>query len=73
MEKELYSYITIDPYGQVPAIKPNFEEAEQATAFAYACSPQTIPPPLKPVSTADLQRTLKVRNGNFLGKRINDI
>ncbi|XP_076182061.1 transcriptional adapter 1 isoform X3 [Ptiloglossa arizonensis] len=50
----------IDPCGQVPAIKPNFEEAEQATAFAYACSPQTIPPPLKPVNAADLQHTLKM-------------
>ncbi|XP_043255992.1 transcriptional adapter 1-like isoform X2 [Colletes gigas] len=50
----------VDPYGQVPAIKPNFEEAEQATAFAYACSPQTIPPPLKPVNAADLQHTLKM-------------
>lgn len=50
----------IDPYGQVPAIKPNFEEAEQATAFAYACSTQTTPLPLKPVSTADLQHTLKI-------------
>lgn len=51
----------IDPYGQVPMIKPNVEEAEQATAFAYACSPQTIPPTLKPVNTADLQHTLKVK------------
>lgn len=50
----------IDPYGQVPMIKPNIEEAEQATAFAYACSPQTIPPSLKPVNTADLQHTLKM-------------
>ncbi|KAG7197158.1 hypothetical protein KM043_007241 [Ampulex compressa] len=50
----------IDPYGQVPVTKPNFEEAEQATAFSYACSTQTTPPPLKPVSTADLQHTLKI-------------
>lgn len=50
----------IDPYGQVPVLKPSIEEAEQATAFAYACSPQTIPPPLKPVNTADLQQTLKI-------------
>lgn len=56
----------IDPYGQVPMIKPNIEEAEQATAFAYACSPQTIPPSLKPVNTADLQHTLKVREDNSL-------
>lgn len=56
----------IDPCGQVPAIKPNFEEAEQATAFAYACSPQTIPPPLKPVNAADLQHTLKVGKDNLL-------
>lgn len=51
----------MEPHGQVPAAKPTIEEAEQATAFAHACSTQTIPPPLKPVSTADLQHTLRVR------------
>lgn len=50
----------IEPYGQVPASKSSFEEAEQATAFSYACSTQTIRPPLKPVSTVDLQYALKV-------------
>lgn len=50
----------VDPYGQVPALKPNYEEAEQTTAFHYACSAQLAPPPLKPVSTADLQNALKI-------------
>lgn len=51
----------MEPYGQIPASKPNLEEAEQATAFSYACSTQITRPPLKPVSTADLQYALKVR------------
>lgn len=55
----------IEPYGQIPALKPNFEEAEQATAFSYACSTQSTRPPLKPVSTADLQYALKVRIKKF--------
>ncbi|EFN71936.1 Transcriptional adapter 1-like protein [Camponotus floridanus] len=50
----------LEPYGQIPASKPNFEEAEQATAFSYACSSQSTRPPLKPVSTADLQYALKI-------------
>lgn len=50
----------MEPYGQIPGPKLSFEEAEQATAFSYACSTQTIRPPLKPVSTADLQYALKV-------------
>lgn len=52
----------IDPYGQVPSIRQNFEEAEQATAFSFACSLQTTSTSLKPVSITDLQRTLKVLN-----------
>lgn len=56
----------IEPYGQIPALKPNFEEAEQATAFSYACSTQSTRPPLKPVSTADLQYALKVRIKKFI-------
>lgn len=50
----------MEPYGQIPASKSSFEEAEQATAFSYACGTQTTHPPLKPVSTADLQHALKV-------------
>ncbi|RLU15459.1 hypothetical protein DMN91_012453 [Ooceraea biroi] len=50
----------IESYGQVPASQPYVEEAEQATAFSYACSTQVVPPPLKPVSTADLQHALKI-------------
>lgn len=50
----------MEPYGQIPASKLSFEEAEQATAFSYACSTQTIRPPSKPVNTADLQYALKV-------------
>lgn len=50
----------IEPFGQAPASKPNVEEAEQAIAFSYACSTQATPSPLKPVSTADLQHTLKI-------------
>ncbi|KAI4495912.1 hypothetical protein M0802_008318 [Mischocyttarus mexicanus] len=50
----------IDPYGQVPATRQNFEEAEQATAFSFACSLQTTSSSLRPVNIADLQRTLKV-------------
>lgn len=50
----------IEPFGQIPVSKSTFEEAEQATALSYACSTQTIRPPLKPVSTADLQYALKV-------------
>jgi len=50
----------IDTYGQIPASKSSFEEAEQVTAFSYACSTQITRPLLKPVSTADLQFALKV-------------
>lgn len=50
----------MEPYGQIPASKLSFEEAEQATAFSYACSTQTIRPPSKPVNTADLQYALKI-------------
>lgn len=56
----------LEPYGQIPSAKPNFEEAEQAVAFKYACSTQTIPPPLKPVSADDLKHTLKVITKKFL-------
>lgn len=51
----------LEPHGQIPTAKPTIEEAEQATAFAHACSVQTTPPPLKPVSMADLQHTLRVK------------
>ncbi|KYQ50484.1 Transcriptional adapter 1 [Trachymyrmex zeteki] len=50
----------IDTYGQIPASKSSFEEAEQTTAFSYACSTQITRLPLKPVSTADLQYALKI-------------
>ncbi|KYN03896.1 PREDICTED: transcriptional adapter 1-like [Cyphomyrmex costatus] len=50
----------IDTYGQIPVSKSSFEEAEQATAFSYACSTQITRPLLKPVSTADLQYALKI-------------
>lgn len=50
----------VEHHGQIPAAKPLFEEAEQATAFSYACSTQVPRPPLKPVSTTDLQHALKV-------------
>ncbi|EFN87464.1 transcriptional adapter 1 [Harpegnathos saltator] len=50
----------LEPHGHVPALKPTIEEAEQATAFAHACSTQIPSPPLKPVSTADLRHTLKI-------------
>lgn len=55
----------MEPYGQIPAPKSSFEEAEQATAFSYACSTQVTRPPLKPVSTADLQYALKVITKNL--------
>lgn len=50
----------IDPYGQVPTTRQNFEEAEQATAFSFACSLQNTSASLKPVNIADLQHTLKI-------------
>lgn len=56
----------IDTYGQIPASKSSFEEAEQTTAFSYACSTQITRLPLKPVSTADLQYALKVMIKNCI-------
>ncbi|XP_043266431.1 transcriptional adapter 1-like [Venturia canescens] len=50
----------IDPTGQVPLIKQNIEEAEQATAFAMACASQTTIPTKAPVNVSDLLQTLKV-------------
>lgn len=51
----------INPSGQVPSMKRNVEEAEQATAFAMACASQTTVPTLPPVNINDLLQTLKVR------------
>ncbi|XP_011308554.1 transcriptional adapter 1 [Fopius arisanus] len=50
----------VDSDGQVPAVKQSIDDIEQATAFAMACSSQTLPPELPPVSVADLLHTLKV-------------
>lgn len=50
----------VDPEGQVPTIKQNVEEAEQATAFALACSTQITSPTPSPVSIADLRQTLQI-------------
>ncbi|XP_020284001.1 transcriptional adapter 1-like isoform X2 [Pseudomyrmex gracilis] len=50
----------MEHYGQIPVAKPTVEEAEQATAFSYACSTQILRPLLKPVNIADLQYTLKI-------------
>ncbi|XP_066584536.1 transcriptional adapter 1-like isoform X2 [Prorops nasuta] len=50
----------VEPDGQIPVSKLNIEDAEQAKAFMLACSVQNTPLPLKPVSAADLQHTLKV-------------
>ncbi|XP_015586673.1 transcriptional adapter 1 isoform X2 [Cephus cinctus] len=49
-----------DPDGQVPTIKQNVEEVEQATAFAMACSTQTTKPTPHSVTVADLQQALKI-------------
>ncbi|XP_033211096.1 transcriptional adapter 1-like [Belonocnema kinseyi] len=51
---------TIETEGQMPAVKPSVEEAEQATAFSLACASQTILPSPPPVSVADLQKILKI-------------
>ncbi|XP_034945141.1 transcriptional adapter 1-like [Chelonus insularis] len=50
----------VDPDGQVPAMKQSVEEVEQVTAFAMACSTQTLPPSLPPVGVKDLLQTLKI-------------
>ena len=51
---------TIESDGQLPAVKPSVEEAEQATAFSLACSTQVMSPSPPPVSIVDLQQILKV-------------
>ncbi|XP_043483836.1 transcriptional adapter 1-like [Leptopilina heterotoma] len=46
--------------GQIPSVKPNLEEAEQAVALSLACATQTVLPSPPSVSIADLQTILKV-------------
>ncbi|XP_046415911.1 transcriptional adapter 1-like [Neodiprion virginianus] len=50
----------VEPEGQVPAMKQTLEEAEQANAFALACSTQTTSPTPDPVNVANLQQALKI-------------
>ncbi|XP_020706979.1 transcriptional adapter 1-like isoform X2 [Athalia rosae] len=50
----------VEPEGQVPAMKQTLEEAEQATAFALACSAQTTSSTPDPISVANLLQALKV-------------
>ncbi|KAK0078662.1 hypothetical protein PV325_002221 [Microctonus aethiopoides] len=49
-----------DSDGHIPAITPNVEEMEQATAFSMACSSQTISSALPPVNISELLHTLKI-------------
>lgn len=48
--------------GQLPTVKPNLEEAEQAVAVSLACATQTMLPCPPSVSIADLQTILKVKD-----------
>lgn len=50
----------VDPAGQIPSSKMSIEDAEQATAFALACSTQTLVPVPPPINIVDLQQTLRV-------------
>ncbi|XP_011497074.1 PREDICTED: transcriptional adapter 1-like [Ceratosolen solmsi marchali] len=50
----------IDPAGQMPSQKLCIEDAEQAKAFALACSTQTLIPITPFINIIDLQNTLKV-------------
>lgn len=50
----------MEPDGQVPSIKRSIDDIEQATAFAMACSSQTLPPQLPPVSIGELLQTMKI-------------
>lgn len=50
----------IDPEGQVPSLKKSIDEIEQATAFAMACSSQTLPPQLPPIGIDELLHTMKI-------------
>ena len=52
--------IVVEPAGQMPNPKMCIEDAEQATAFALACSTQTLTPTPPPVNIVDLQKTLRV-------------
>ncbi|XP_058797706.1 transcriptional adapter 1-like [Phymastichus coffea] len=57
-----YTYPTViaEPAGQMPCPRRCIEDAEQATAFALACSTQTLVPVSSAVSIADLQQTLRI-------------
>lgn len=62
IEEARYTYPTViaEPAGQMPCPRRCIEDAEQATAFALACSTQTLVPVPPAVSIADLQNTLRM-------------
>lgn len=52
--------VVVEPAGQMPSTKICIEDAEQAKAFALACSRQTLPPMPRTISIADLKQTLRI-------------
>ncbi|XP_001607368.1 transcriptional adapter 1 [Nasonia vitripennis] len=60
-EKFTNPTIVVEPAGQMPNPKMCIEDAEQATAFALACSTQTLVSVPPCISIADLQQTLKIQ------------
>lgn len=52
--------VVVEPAGQMPSTKMCIEDAEQAKAFALACSKQTLESMPQTISIVDLKQTLRV-------------